>query len=153
MKSIRSDSAWALTSATSPRSFSAASAFEELLARGNKLARPNYRVTKVLRMAAKNVIRFRKAKDPKGAAAEAMRQMRERSDAIVAAYRGVGTDAEAMRTMFRNAQMMTTFFADPFMPMVMNGVLALAQLKKLEEEMGCGGASQPTCRSAARTTS
>ncbi len=117
----------------------AASAFEELLARGNKLARPNYKVTKVLRMAAKNVIRFRKAKDPKGAAAEAMRQMRERSDAVVATYRGVGTDADAMRTMFRNAQMMTTFFANPFMPMVMNGVLALAQLKKLEEKMGCGG--------------
>ena len=114
------------------------SAVTELLERHPKLPHPD----PALPAAFRNVRRaFRKAlrsEDPYATALEMLETLENRSDKAIEAVRAEKPGPEALPVLFRSCLAIETL-TDTFAPTVVAGALALKQLEKMEERMGCPG--------------
>lgn len=113
-------------------------ALEELLARGEKLHRPDPAVQKIAANFSRVYPKASRAKDPAKVAERLITTLKQRSDKAIAEVGAVDATPEALQVIFKNCLIVGNLLK-PFLPTLLTGILAMKHLEELEQKMGCEG--------------
>lgn len=112
----------------------APSAIKELLARKEKLPKPDPVFRGIPKRVLPNFPKFMRASDPTAKAQEFLHRVESTQDEKRAILLSLPPEPKSLETMFANLGIIEIF--TEFIPMVFSGVIALKRLEKIEETMG-----------------